>query len=57
MKDRAYRKNLSRKLAFYTPSPYANALAKYHKSTAKKVDPLLRSIANRSPHARFFPLY
>jgi hypothetical protein len=57
MRDRAHRKSLERKLALYTPSPYAKALSHYHKSTARSIEPLLRAIANRSPFARFFPLF
>ena len=56
MKERAQRKEYQKKLALYSPSAYSHTLSHYLKEMPHCIEPLLRSLAARSPLAPSLPL-
>ncbi len=56
MTERNQRKQQERQLAHYKPSPYSRALSTYLRRDSSKVEPLLRSLARRSPLAPLLPI-
>lgn len=53
---RVIRRHQSRALATYKPSAYSRKRALYLKHELRRVEPLLRGLAHRSPLTRLFPI-
>lgn len=56
MKERNQKKEYQKKLAQYSPSLYSQQLALYLKTMHTSIEPLIRSLASRSPLAPSLPI-